>query len=681
MSIAQIRVTPEGYPLMPNKPSEVTLINTDTILVQKVDGIVRGIEFGDFKALLPTASGTDDQTGDEVPLNTTNFNGNLSALDDTVQKAFETLDEISSGAGTDDQNLTGASINLSNVLQIDIENGTSATVDLSQLANSGTDNQQVNEFQIVNDELRLSIENDGNPAYTVDLSPYVGGPTGGISTSDIDTFAELNTIVADETLSKASDIGVTIQPYHANTDTDSTDDVVVTGPQSIGGVKTFTESHTIIDNTVDGLATDDSYLMIKNSTLTGLGVSAGFGALYFLDDKIRFSVSDAVSGSSNNFGIDPSALTASQDLIVTDTDMTWNGISLLSGVSADNLGNHIATQGLNMNGNWISNVDYLQPNHLRFIVTDTEPTSTEGTMYSDLSESRLKYYDGTLWRALAYQDEIVGGSSLPTDDTTPLVQDPVDNTKQGGIDVGNVPTGTKATLSLSADNTFFGNLTSTATVRGQDVLINGDNSGDWWQLSPAVGDNPNLIFTAVDNNVATGSEFTFNSTTGNLTASGGFVKQGGTNDQILLADGTTSLLSEKIGSDATGYGAGVTTTDNIVVWDYDVNNTEPTAGPGDTVIGVNVPLAGTFSGTTIPLDNYVQKDDSTTDTATWTIDATPKNGAVAEIKLNLAAEPAPFSTDTGVSQLPGTTDFSASTDQLLTVKVILGTVYYYYTNL
>jgi len=34
---------------------------------------------------------------------TTNFDGNLSAADDTVQKALETLDELSGGAGTDDQ--------------------------------------------------------------------------------------------------------------------------------------------------------------------------------------------------------------------------------------------------------------------------------------------------------------------------------------------------------------------------------------------------------------------------------------------------------------------------------------------------------------------------------------------------------------------------------------------------
>ena len=45
---------------------------------------------------------TADQAASEVPTTTTNFNVNLSAADDTVQKALETLDEVA-GGGTDDQ--------------------------------------------------------------------------------------------------------------------------------------------------------------------------------------------------------------------------------------------------------------------------------------------------------------------------------------------------------------------------------------------------------------------------------------------------------------------------------------------------------------------------------------------------------------------------------------------------
>lgn len=56
----QIRVTPEGYPLLPKKPSIITLVDNDSIMVQTDDGIVRDISFGDFKSLLPsTGTGSE----------------------------------------------------------------------------------------------------------------------------------------------------------------------------------------------------------------------------------------------------------------------------------------------------------------------------------------------------------------------------------------------------------------------------------------------------------------------------------------------------------------------------------------------------------------------------------------------------------------------------------------------
>ncbi len=65
---------------------------------------------------------------------------------------------------TDDQNLTGATLSGANILQIDIENGASTTVDLSSLDDSGTDDQNLS--LVAN---TLGIE-DGN---SVDLSGYL----------------------------------------------------------------------------------------------------------------------------------------------------------------------------------------------------------------------------------------------------------------------------------------------------------------------------------------------------------------------------------------------------------------------------------------------------------------------------------------------------------------------------
>ena len=55
--------------------------------------------------------GTDDQTAAEVPVTTTNFDGNLSGTDDDVQAALETLDDLSVSGGTGDITAVGTAAN------------------------------------------------------------------------------------------------------------------------------------------------------------------------------------------------------------------------------------------------------------------------------------------------------------------------------------------------------------------------------------------------------------------------------------------------------------------------------------------------------------------------------------------------------------------------------------------
>ncbi len=86
---------------------------------------------------LSSLVGTDDQIANEV--NITDAAGNFTATE--VEGA---LAELAAGS-TDDQNLTGATLT-GNSLQIDIEGGSSTTVDLSSLV--GTDDQIANEVNI-----------------------------------------------------------------------------------------------------------------------------------------------------------------------------------------------------------------------------------------------------------------------------------------------------------------------------------------------------------------------------------------------------------------------------------------------------------------------------------------------------------------------------------------------------
>jgi uncharacterized protein YjbI with pentapeptide repeats len=73
---------------------------------------------------------------------------------------------------TDEQDLTGATLSGANILQIDIENGASTTVDLSSLDNSGTDDQNISGSGLSGTDLTIGIEN--GTTEVVDLSSLVG---------------------------------------------------------------------------------------------------------------------------------------------------------------------------------------------------------------------------------------------------------------------------------------------------------------------------------------------------------------------------------------------------------------------------------------------------------------------------------------------------------------------------
>ncbi len=85
----------------------------------------------------------------------------------------------SNTVGTDDQNLTGATLTGTN-LQIDIENGNSVAVDLAPLQDgTGTDDQTINTFSFNTGTkiLTLEVENDGIAPLTVNLSSLQDGNT------------------------------------------------------------------------------------------------------------------------------------------------------------------------------------------------------------------------------------------------------------------------------------------------------------------------------------------------------------------------------------------------------------------------------------------------------------------------------------------------------------------------
>ncbi len=115
--------------------------------------------------------GTDDQNLTSATLNGANV------LQINIENGASATVDLSalSGTGSDDQNLTGASLSPANVLQIDIEDGTSAIVDLSGLSGTGSDDQNLTGATLTGNILQIDIE-DGTSA-TVDLSTLSGTGT------------------------------------------------------------------------------------------------------------------------------------------------------------------------------------------------------------------------------------------------------------------------------------------------------------------------------------------------------------------------------------------------------------------------------------------------------------------------------------------------------------------------
>ncbi|WP_276165816.1 hypothetical protein [Zobellia alginiliquefaciens] len=96
--------------------------------------------------------GTDDQEATEVDL-TTPFDVDGDSVDETTVE--EAIIDLAANA-SDNQNLTGATLSGTNQLQIDIERGSSANVDLSSLVET-----------VIAGTGAISVTDDGNGNYTV----------------------------------------------------------------------------------------------------------------------------------------------------------------------------------------------------------------------------------------------------------------------------------------------------------------------------------------------------------------------------------------------------------------------------------------------------------------------------------------------------------------------------------
>ncbi len=236
------------------------LVGTDDQIANEVNITDAGGNFVSTEvegALAELAAGsTDDQN-----ITGSGLAGNILTIG--IENGTNETVDLSALVGTDDQDLTGATLSGANVLQIDIENGGSTTVDLSSLDDSGTDDQNISGSGLAGNILTIGIENGTNE--TVDLSVLVGTDdqianevnitdAGGnfVSTEVEGALAELAAGSTDDQNIAGSGLAGNILTIGIENGTNETVDL-----SALVGTDDQTAAEVTYDNTISGLTAID----------------------------------------------------------------------------------------------------------------------------------------------------------------------------------------------------------------------------------------------------------------------------------------------------------------------------------------------------------------------------------------------------------------------------------------
>ena len=237
--------------------------STNVLTVGITDGTSQTVDLSDLDN-----SGTDTQT-----IDTFSLSGNTLTLaieNDGIADQTVDLSAL-------DQDIDGLAFNNStNVLTVGITDGTSQTVDLSDLDNSGTDTQTIDTFSLSGNTLTLAIENDGIADQTVDLSAL---------DQDIDGLAFNNstnvlTVGITDGTSQTVDLS---DLDNSGTDTQTIDTFSLSGNTLTLAI----ENDGIADQTVDLSALDQDIdgLVFNNSTnVLTVGITGGTSQTVDLSD-------------------------------------------------------------------------------------------------------------------------------------------------------------------------------------------------------------------------------------------------------------------------------------------------------------------------------------------------------------------------------------------------------------
>ncbi|PQJ15554.1 hypothetical protein, partial [Aureicoccus marinus] len=264
----------------------------------------------------------DGDLSDTNELNTTfAVNGANLEITDAGGTLQVPLTSITSGVDTDEQDLTGASLDGSSVLQIDIENGASTTVSLAALEESA--DIAANTTAINNNTTNIATNATNIAANTTNITANNTAITNHVAADgDLSDTNELNTTFAVNGANlEITDAGGTLQvPLTSITSGVNTDEQDLTGASLNGsnvlqvdienGASTtvdlsaldddITISNTISGNRIATIAQDGGSTTDIDETVTSLAQNTTSGVITYTDEAGGSDTANVVSADSNN---------------------------------------------------------------------------------------------------------------------------------------------------------------------------------------------------------------------------------------------------------------------------------------------------------------------------------------------------------------------------------------------
>ncbi|WP_421809069.1 hypothetical protein [Flagellimonas sp.] len=340
-------------------------------------------------------------------------------------------------------------------------------------------------------------------------------------------------------------------------------------------------------------------------------------------------------------------------------------------------------------------------NNISFNVTDTEPSSTEGYMYSDLSEGRLRYHDGSSYRALAFEDEIGSGSG----DVTAASNFGTDNVLIRSDGTGKGVQSSGITISDTDLVTFPGgtyysagnmNLGDSRFYMGEDEGV----SGRRWSVeksqatekyvfsyqqsdqTTSTGGTYTAVYTLDESGTPSGSTDLIpksyaDANYGDQTASEVTSSATGNIAATNVDDAIAELESEKLASISASR-TNEETYSNVIGQPYDDSVSDGAPPAGTLILEYEVPPAILGTGTTADMDDYMGYNTGTAGSGTSYTIQNVVEGGFSYFYVNAASEPTVSGTGITVEKFPNTTAFINNEDMYMCVWAVTDTLVHYW---